>query len=283
MDIDAKMVMELRRATGAGMMDCKHALAESGGDLSNAKDFLRKKGLVTAQKKAGRATEEGGVAAVLSASADVGSLVQLACETDFVARNKEFIELLEHLAQQALQSTDNFSSQPAPDGQGDVKAYLSRAVSKLGENLNLVAVRRLQAPNNGVVEIYVHTNRRIGVLVSLGAAKVVPVEGLRSLGRDLAMHIAASEVNAIHPSEVEQSLLQKEREIFTAQAEQSGKPAEIVEKMVEGRLKKFVQEVSLLAQFFVRDPQTSVEQWLHHASQQLGAAVEVKAFIKLQV
>ncbi len=307
MNIDAKTVKKLRIATGAGMMECKQALLSSKGEIESAKDYLRKKGLASFQKRSSRSAQEGGVAVALSSDGKVGVMIQLGCETDFVARNEEFVKLLDGLAKQALENTANITDQPAPDGDGSVQSYIVRFAHRLGENLELVKTQRLEATPEGIVESYVHTDRQIGVLVNLSVApaegqslegqslgeraasatnvvtNVVDTQVLREVGRDLAMHIAASDIIAIHPDEIDENLLAEKKEIFISQVAKSNKPPEILEKMISGHLQKFVKEVALLAQPFVKDAQLSVEQWLGEVGRQWGASIRVNSFIKLRI
>ena len=318
MNIDAKTVKKLRIATGAGMMECKQALLSSKGEIESAKDYLRKKGLASFQKRSSRSAQEGGVAVALSSDGKAGVMIQLGCETDFVARNEEFVKLLDGLAKQALENTANITDQPAPDGDGSVQSYIVRLAHKLGENLELVKTQRLEATPEGIVGSYVHTDRQIGVLVNLSVApaegqslggqslegqslegqslegqslgeraasatNVVDTQVLREVGRDLAMHIAASDIIAIHPDEIDENLLAEKKEIFISQVAKSNKPPEILEKMISGHLQKFVKEVALLAQPFVKDAQLSVEQWLGEVGRQWGASIRVNSFIKLRI
>ncbi len=283
MAISASQVMELRASTGAGMMDCKKALQEMDGDLEAAKDYLRKKGISIAQKKSDRETNEGGVGLQIAADGKTGAIVQLACETDFVARNEQFGALLERLAAQALaHGGDGLAEQPLDGGTGSVNDFITEAIAKLGENLQLVQAERLTVSGEGVVGGYVHSNQKIGVLVAVGSDKAVASDALDVLAKDLAMHIAASQVSAVSAEDVDPALIAKEKEILVAQAQESGKPADIIEKMVQGRLSKFVKEVALLDQPFVKDPERTVAKLVADTGTQVGAALRVQGFAKLQ-
>lgn len=281
--ISASQVMELRAATGAGMMDCKKALAEVGGDMDAAKDYLRKKGIAIAQKKSSRETNEGGVAIHMAQDKKRAAIVQLACETDFVARNEQFTVLLERLAEQVLAQGDaDVPAQKLADGKGTVSDLLTESIAKLGENLQLVDARRIELKGQGAIGGYVHSNNKIGVLVALKSDKAVAGDTLDVLAKDLAMHIAASQVNSVAGDDIDPALIAHEKEIYTAQASESGKPAEIVEKMVQGRLNKFVKEVTLLEQSFVKDPERTVKKLIADAGKQAGATLAVHRFVKLQ-
>jgi elongation factor Ts len=283
MAISASQVMELRAATGAGMMDCKKALEDVGGDMDAAKDYLRKKGISIAQKKSSRATNEGAVAIRIAPDKKSAAAVQLACETDFVARNDQFVSLLDRLTAQVLAKGDaELAAQKAMDGGGTVADLITETISKLGENLQLVESRKVALKGQGTIGSYVHSNQKIGVMVALASDKAVAGDALDVLAKDLAMHIAATNVAAISGEEIDPAVIAKEKEIFTAQAKESGKPAEIVEKMVQGRIGKFIKEVALLDQPFVKDPERSVKKLIADTSQQVGAKLAVAQFVKLQ-
>jgi len=253
MEITAALVKELRERTGSGMMECKKALTETGGDIEAAVEAMRKSGMAKADKKAGRVAAEGTVVAALSADAARGVIIEVNCETDFVAKADDFIKFAGELAQVALAKSpatvDEVMSLPLSGGSVDeVRRAL---IAKLGEN---IAVRRFQVMNNqgGKVGMYLHGSR-IGVLVGVKG-------GDESLAKDVAMHVAASKPVALGPNDVSADLIAKEKEIYTAQAAESGKPADIVEKMVMGRVSKFLREITLLGQPFVKNPDQTVEQ-----------------------
>lgn len=265
MQITAAMVKELRERTGAGMMECKKALTESAGEMEAAIELMRKSGQAKADKKAGRVAAEGTVVALLSDDAKQGVLLEVNCETDFVAKDAQFqqftndvanIVLAEEPANVETLMTCSFAS-------GDtVEATRLALVSKIGENIQ---VRRFEimSASNGTLGKYMHGNR-IGVMVELE-------NGSDELCKDIAMHVAASKPMCVDESGVSAEVLQKEKEIFVAQAEDSGKPADIIEKMVQGRLKKFLGEVTLLGQPFVKDPDKSVGKLLKENSAQVLA------------
>lgn len=250
--ISAALVKELRERTGAGMMECKKALTACDGDIEKAIEELRKSGVAKAGKKAGRTAAEGAV--VISVSDDNKSavMVEVNSETDFVARDDNFTKFVEAVGQAALTSkpadVEALSALNIAGGKTVEEARLE-LVTKVGEN---VQVRRLQQTSDkaAYVGTYIHGSR-IGVVVELDVAN-------EDLGRDVAMHIAASRPIVVSPQDVPQDLIEKEKEIYTAQAATSGKPADIIEKMVVGRLKKYLDEVSLAGQPFVKDPDTTV-------------------------
>ncbi|MGA8259353.1 MAG: translation elongation factor Ts [Arenicellales bacterium] len=254
MAITASMVKELRDRTGAGMMECKNALTESGGDLDAAVDALRRKGAAKADKKAGRIAAEGAVVAALSPDNKTGVLVEVNCETDFVAKDDSFQSFAGAVARTVLEEQPAdiaaLAALPLDDGDRTVEEARVELVTKIGENIALRRFEIMHAPGAARISAYTH-GARIGVLVC--------VEGGRpDLGKDLAMHVAASRPMVVAADEVPPEVLDKEKEIFAAQARDSGKPEEIIEKMVKGRLQKYLNEVTLLGQPFVKDPDQTV-------------------------
>jgi elongation factor Ts len=273
MAITAAMVKELRERTGAGMMECKKALVEADGDIEAAIEAMRKSGQAKAAKKAGRIAAEGVVMIEIAPGAKNGVLVEINCETDFVAKDENFASFAAAVARTALspQATDAAALAEMPlagDPAMTVNGAREALIAKIGEN---VQVRRLVRFDDveGALHSYRH-GQRIGVIVDL-------VEGDETLGRDIAMHIAASNPLCVSADEVPAETLEKEREIFRAQALDSGKPANIVEKMIEGRVRKFLEEVTLLGQAFVKDPEITVEKLLKQAGAQ------VRRFARIEV
>jgi elongation factor Ts len=285
-EITAALVKELREKTSAGMMDCKKALTETAGDLEGAVDWLRKKGLAAAAKKAGRTAAEGliGVATELTR----GAIVEVNSETDFVARNEQFQGFVRQVATLSLDAGGDVDKLNAMDypGTGRTAAdELNHLISVIGENL---AVRRTGtcSVESGVVGSYVHNQvapglGKIGALVALESAG--DPEKLTELGKQLAMHVSWAAPQAIDKEGVDASALERERKVLEDQARASGKPEEIVQKMVEGRLGKYFEEVCLLEQTFVIDGETKVRKVLDQASSEMGAAVAVTAFLRYQV
>ncbi len=254
-EITASMVKELREATGLGMMDCKKALAETDGDFKAAEELLRIKSGAKASKAASRVASEGVVGSFISADGKTGALVEVNCETDFVAKNDDLLAFAKNVAQAAAQNNPDdvaaLTVGKLPDG-GNVEEVRKALIMKLGENINVRRFVRYQTA--GKLAAYLHGSK-IGVLVDLAG-------GADTLGKDLAMHIAASKPICVSKDQVPQELLDSERKIYTAQAAESGKPANIVEKMVDGRIAKYLAEVTLLGQPFVKDPDTLVEKLL---------------------
>ncbi len=260
MQITASMVKELRERTGAGMMECKKALSESDGDMEAAIELMRKSGQAKADKKASRVAAEGTVVISISDDAKSGVILEVNCETDFVGKDENFLNFSNDVASVLLtQDIQNVEAlMEAKLGSGEtVEATRLALVSKIGENIQVRRFSRIDS-NNGMLGKYMHGSR-IGVMVEMES-------GTDELNKDIAMHIAASKPLCIDENGVSPEVLQKEKEIFMAKAESSGKPAEIIEKMVQGQLKKFLGEVTLMGQPFVKDPDKSVAQLLKESS-----------------
>ncbi len=271
MEITAALVKELRERTGSGMMECKKALTETGGDIDAAVELMRKAGLAKADKKAGRVAAEGMIAAVISNDGARGAMVEVNCETDFVAKGDDFAAFSGEVANVVLakQPADVAAVADLPLSSGtSVEETRRNLIAKLGENITVRRCAVLDSAD-GRIAAYLHGNR-IGVLVAVQG-------GDEELGKDIAMHVAASKPVALGPDDVSPELIAKEKEIFSAQAAESGKPADIVEKMVNGRINKFLKEVTLLGQPFVKNPDISVEQLL----KEKGA--KVSAFVRFEV
>jgi elongation factor Ts len=254
-EITAQMVKELRDLTGLGMMECKKALSETGGDMKAAEDLLRIKSGAKASKAAGRIAAEGMIAAHIAPDGKSGALVEVNCETDFVARNEDFINFARNLAKlltkESLADTEALASATLPGGE-NVEEFRQALVMKLGENISVRRFVRYQTQGN--LASYLH-GAKIGVMVDYTG-------GDETLGKDLAMHIAASKPICVASDQVSSELLERERVIYTAQAEESGKPADIVARMVDGRIAKYLAEVTLLGQPFVKNPDQTVEKLL---------------------
>jgi elongation factor Ts len=284
--ISAALVKELREMTGAGMMDCKKALTESAGDLEDAKDWLRTKGLALAAKKAGRVAAEGLVGVALDGRR--GAIVEVNSETDFVARNDAFQALVGDIARLVLDTGDDLEALKAsayPGGGGSVEETLTNLIAKIGENMSIRRVRALSI-EQGSVSAYMHNKvtpdlGKIGVIVAL--ASEAAEEPLSQLGKQLAMHIANTDPAFVDRSSVSAEALDRERQFLAEQARASGKPEEIIDKMVEGRLRKFYEEVCLLEQVFVIDGETKVADVIAQASKDLGTKVEVAGFARFKL
>lgn len=283
MSITASMVKQLRDKTGAGMMDAKTALVENGGDMEAAIDWLRTKGLAKAAKKAGRTAAEGLVAVAGEGTSAV--VVEVNSETDFVARNETFQEAVKTIAAVALANGGDYDASlkaTYPGSDRTVEDQLTELVASIGENITFRRAVGLSV-NEGVVASYVHNTvaenmGKIGVLVALQSAG--DKDKLIALGRQIAMHVAATSPLATREDEVDQAVVERERQVFAEQARASGKPDNIIEKMVEGRLRKFYQEVVLLKQSFVVDPDKTVEEAVKAAEAEVGAPIELAGFVR---
>ncbi len=283
-EITASMVKELRERTGAGMMDCKKALAETAGDLEAAVDALRKKGLAAAAKKAGRTTADGLIGMALEAGK--GAVVEVNSETDFVARNDAFQALVTQITSLAIAAGGDLEALKAmtiPATGKSVADTITDAIGVIGENINLRRTAMLQV-GSGSVAGYLHQQAapglgRMGVLVALeSTGSTAPLE---AFGKQLAMHIAAANPQAVSIADLDPQVVQRERNIFADQARASGKPESIIEKMVEGRLRKFYEESVLLEQTWVMDTDKKVKEALAEAGKAAGAAVTVTGFVRL--
>ena len=259
-DITASMVKELRERTGVGMMECKKALVEAGGDIDEAVKALRKAGAAKAEKKAGRATSEGRVFVAASEDGKTGALVELACETDFVARNEDFVSLGEAIARHVASSADlgagsgeDLQEQTIEGESRTIGAMIQDCVQKLGENTRLVRYARFSA--DGSLASYVHAGDKIAVMVELSG-------DAGDLGRDVAMHVAAAAPRFVRRDDVDAKVLEDEKEVLRAKTLAEGKPEQVVDKIVEGRMGKFFQEICLLEQPFVKNPELTVEKVL---------------------
>ena len=268
-NITAGMVKELRERTGLGMMDCKRALTEAEGDMDKAIDDLRKASGIKAAKKASRVAAEGVVLTKIAEDGNYGVVIEVNSETDFAARDDNFLDFSQHALELAYSNSEADVAALLGAGLEDTRSAL---VQKIGENCNVRRVERLKFTdeNAGIVESYVHSNNRIAVLISVTG-------GDEALARDVAMHIAAVNPLVVRAEDVPEEEIAKETEIYSAQARESGKPEEIIEKMISGRLRKFVAEVSLLEQPFVKDPDVTVGKLLKDA----GASVV--QFVRFEV
>ena len=273
--VTAAMVKELRERTGAGMMDCKKALAETNGDMSKAADYLREKGIAKAAKKSGRIAAEGAVAAYVSADGKVASMVEVNCETDFTANNESFRELVKEVTEQVakVNPADLDALNESKIGAKTVSDLVTEATATIGEK---ISVRRfVRYETKGKLTSYIHMGGKIGVLVELDG-------GTDELGKDVALQIAAMNPLAVDRDRVDAAELEHEKEILRKQALEEGKPEKIVERMVEGRIKKFYKEVCLVEQEFVKDNEKTVNdvlggvKVLNFARYQLGEGIEKK-------
>lgn len=286
MAITASMVKELREMTGAGMMDCKKALAQTDGDMDKAVEFLREKGLAAAEKKAGRIAAEGLVATNVSADGKVASIVEVNSETDFVAKNEKFQSYVADVAAQAASTTatdiEAFLSEAwAPDTNMTVKEALAAQIAVIGENMNIRRFEKIVA-ENGFVESYIHAGGRVGVLVEVETTVVN--DQTKTVAKDVAMQIAAISPKYLSSDEVPADYKEHEKEILKAQAmnENPDKPENIIEKMIIGRLNKQLKEVCLLEQAFIKDEDLTVKKYVETAAKEIGADITIKSFVRFE-
>lgn len=251
MEITASLVKELREKTGVGMMECKKALAKSDGSLENAMTYLREKGLATASKKADRSTNEGSI--FIAVKNTEALIVEINCETDFVAITDDFKQFGQTIATTLLDSNAqaNTDLEPLTVGADPLNQFISNAVLKMGENLNIKQFKRIEA--KGSLAQYIHMNGKIGVVVSFDA----PID--TEIAKDIAMHIAAANPSYVKPEQVPGSELESEKDIFRKQLKNEGKPDQIIEKIVEGKINKHLKEICLLNQVFVKDPDKTIQ------------------------
>lgn len=281
-NISAQLVKELREMTGAKMMDCKKALVQTEGDIEKAIEFLREKGLADAAKKSGRVAAEGIVKTYISEDKKKGAVVEFNCETDFVAANDEFIAFADRLAEMAVETgAENVEAllNEKFDAETTVSDALKALIAKLGENMT---VRRFTtfAIENGVVKSYIHGGGRIGVLVEVACDTASDV--LDEVAKEVCMQIAAANPLFLSEDQVDAASIEKEKEIYRVQALNEGKPEKIVEKMVEGRIKKYYKEVCLLDQLWVKDNDKTIAKFLAEKSKEVGSPVTVTRFVRYE-
>lgn len=273
-EITAALVAKLREMTNAGLMDCKKALSETSGDLQAAVDVLRKKGVATAAKKAGRDAREGVIAAYIAPGARLGLLVEVNCETDFVAKNETFRAF-----------SDDVARRLATDPSGDLEGIRTEYVAKIGENIQIKRHHRLEVTGNGLIAAYIHTGAKVGVLLEVGAGKDTSPssEAFKQLVRDITLQIAAASPAAISRSEVAADLVEKEREIAGQSEAVKNKPPQAVAKIIEGKLNKFYETACLLEQGFVKNPELKVEAHIASVAKSLGDELVVRKFLRWQL
>ena len=280
-NISASLVKELRDKTGAGMMDCKNALNENNGDIESSIDWLRTKGLAKAAKKSGRVASEGLIA--VSSSDDFSAIIEVNSETDFVARNDTFQNVASTISSLGLMSSsiDELKEQNIDEKDINVESYITEMISSIGENINLRRMTRFDSSNSNV-STYIHGQvneglGKIGVMVNLKSD--AEKEALSELGKKIAMHIAATNPLSVSIEDIPSDVLERERNILIEEARESGKPEDIIEKMIDGRLKKFYQESVLLEQTYVIDGESKVSSVL----QSLGSPVEIIEFVRYEL
>jgi elongation factor Ts len=284
MSISATLVRDLRTKTGAGMMDCKKALTETAGDFEAAIDWLRTKGLAAAAKKAGRVAAEGLTAAKVVGTK--GAAIEINSETDFVSRNESFQALVSQVAEKAVECSDLEALKNTKTASGkSVEDLIIENIATIGENLNLRRMQYVEV-QNGVIASYVHNAvtdgmGKISVLVALESTG--DKNKLMELGKQLAMHIAAAKPECLTQDEVDPALIQKEKDIFTEQSRASGKSDDIIEKMIVGRIRKFLEEIVLLDQLFVIDGKTKIADVVANAAKDVGAPVTLTKYVRLEI
>lgn len=282
MAVTAALVKELRERTGAGMMDCKKALVETDGDIEKAIDYLREKGIMKAQKKAGRIAAEGLVRVAFGEGNKTASIVEVNSETDFVAKNEEFVEFVEDLAKEVLAKgnmpMEQFMAEPF--GEGTVQETLTAKVAKIGENLSIRRFAKVE--EDGVVYVgYTHGGGRIGVIV--GIKTDAAADEIAAVGKDVAMQVASMNPKFVNEDGVDPEYLENEKKILTEQVLNEGKKPEMVERIVAGKIKKELKEVCLLDQPFVKDGDVSVQQYVANAAKEIGKDMEVVSMIRFEV
>lgn len=285
-EITAALVKELREMTGAGMMECKKALTEAEGDIDKAVDVLRTHGLAAAAKKAGRATNEGMVMALVSEDGQAGALVELNCETDFVGMNEKFHAYAEKIATAVIANKPaDMDALKASEIEGEkVEDVVTDAIHTLGENIQLARFAYAGQPE-GAVASYIHGGGKIGVLVEfkLGDTSFATNEDFKKYGRDIAMQVAAASPVAATRESVDPAIIEHEMSIYKAQAAESGKPENIQEKIATGRMEKFYKESCLTEQAFVKEPDQSVNQYTAAVAKQLGTTIEIVDFTRFML
>ena len=283
MAITADMVKKLRDQTGAGMMECKSALTEANGDFEEATTILRKRGLASAAKKAGRTASEGLIAHRVSSDHASGTLVEVNCESDFVARTPDFQELMQSVLDEIDKAGDAASEAWLKDPNGPVQKLVAAKIAKLGENM--AVSRFVRYAGKGYVGQYIHMGGKIGVQVELAGAtpEIAGRDEFNALVKEIAMQIAAASPGYVSRETVPAELLEKEKAIYRAQMENSGKPANVLDKIIEGKLGSFYSQVVLPDQPSIRDPKQTVKDVIAAANKALGASVAVNRFVRLKV
>jgi elongation factor Ts len=288
MEITASQVKELREKTGAGMMDAKKALVEAGGDMDKAAEILRQKGIATAEKKSGRTAAEGQVASMISADAKTGALVEVNCETDFVAKGEAFLAMVSDVNKQVLEnapaSVEALLAQPSQAlAGGSVQQYVTEKIAAIRENLSIRRFVRYQREGNGAVHSYIHTGGRVGVLIELKAGKpeTANTDGFKQLLKDLAMQIASASPDFVTRADIDPAVIEEETRVEMGKEDLANKPEEIRRKIVDGRVSKILGQRCLIEQPFVKDPSQSVDDVIKARATELGDnEVEVIRFTR---
>ena len=280
--ITAKSVKELRERTGAGMMDCKKALTETNGDIDKAIEFLREKGLAAAAKKAGRVAAEGLVKTYITEDNKTAGIVEVNCETDFVAANDQFVSFADKLAKMVTETSATTVDELLAEkyeGEKTVKEALTELIATLGENMTVRRFKKVSV-EKGAVQTYIHGGGRIGVVVELGCETESPV--LAEVAKEVCMQVAAANPLFLSKEYVDNEALEKEKDVYRAQALNEGKPEKIVEKMVMGRIQKYYKEVCLLEQVWVKDGDKTITKFVEEKAKEVGSPITVNSFVRFE-
>ncbi len=274
-EITAKLVKELRDATGVSMMECKKALQEAEGNVEQATTILRKRGVAIASKKASRSANQGLIGSAITDDGKIGSMVEVNCETDFVARNEVFRQFVDDLSRRAC-STEG-------DLKEEIKDEITQKITELGENTVLKRYDKFQLQGTGKIGSYIHLGGKVGVLIEVGCEKEASVssQAFTDLVKDLTLHVAAANPQYLKPEEVPQDVLEEERKIYAEQVKD--KPENIIDKIVEGKLGKFYEEICLLQQGFVKEPKMSISALLESKSKEIDDTIVIRRFLRYQL
>lgn len=287
--ISMDLVKELREKTQVGMMDCKKALEQADGDMEKAIEILRKKGTAVAAKRADNATNNGRVECWLSPDFKTGALTEIACETDFSANTQDMFNFATHIAEVVAKTSITepatiLAQKSLQNASLTLKDHLDEIIAKIAESIKVSRTALFKAGDNGLVNAYIHPGSSIGVMVELEADKAISAtEELKAAARDICMQIAVTKPLAVKPENLDQSLVEKERTIAKEQLQGSNKPAQIIDKIVDGKLNKFYEEVCLLNQLFIKNDKTTVAQYLKEVSTKAGATITVKQFVRFGI
>jgi elongation factor Ts len=285
MAVTAGQISELRKATGAGMLDCKKALEETAGDFEQAVDFLRKKGLAAASKKAGRAATEGMVTASLSANGDKGVLLEINSETDFVAKNDKFQafvkDVADHILKASPASVEELLTQTSTGGK-TVETLLNEAISVIGENMQIRRFSSFEVKGAGAVGAYIHAGGKIGVIVEATCDNEAAAGDAKfaAFVKDVAMHSAAASPLYVRRDQVDADVLEREKDIYRSKARETGKPENIIEKIIDGQINKFYADICLVEQQFVKDTDKTIQQYAAETGKALGTTITISRFTK---
>jgi len=282
--ITASLVNELRKKTSVGMMECKKALTETNGDIDAAVTYLRERGIMKSAGMATRGGTEGIIAARLSADGKSGLLIEVNCETDFVSRNEQYVQFVDEIADALAASSAKSLEEALAVKIGDitVEDFVKAKVLALGENIRLRKFERFDLADNGAIAQYIHMGGKVGVLLELSANQgdTAAKEGFRDLVKDITLHIAAAAPKGLSRDDIAPELVEAEKDIFRVQLANEGKPAEMVEKIILGKIGKFFAESCLLEQAFVKDPDTTIKKLVEKVGKELGDTLEVRRFIR---